>query len=61
LFSQWETGAESLGILRFCHLTNQETESSLRELVSGADLLTQSQGEIVLGLIETYRALGGGW
>ncbi|MBN1908602.1 MAG: efflux transporter outer membrane subunit [Pirellulales bacterium] len=32
-----------------------------QNLVDQQDLLTQAQGEIVLGLIETYRALGGGW
>ncbi len=32
-----------------------------QNLVQQQDLLTQAQGEVVLGLVETYRALGGGW
>ncbi len=30
-------------------------------LVQQQDVLTQAQGEIALGLIQVYRALGGGW
>jgi hypothetical protein len=30
-------------------------------LVQQQDVLTQAQGEIVTGLIQVYRALGGGW
>jgi outer membrane protein TolC len=30
-------------------------------LVLQLDLLAQAQGQIALGLIQTYRALGGGW
>jgi outer membrane protein TolC len=29
--------------------------------VQELDLLAQAQGEIALGLIQVYRALGGGW
>lgn len=32
-----------------------------QNLVQQQDLLTQSQGDITLGLIDIYRALGGGW
>lgn len=32
-----------------------------RDLVQQQDLLAQAQGNVVLGLIEIYRALGGGW
>jgi outer membrane protein TolC len=32
-----------------------------QNLVQQDDLLTQSQGEIAQGLIQVYRALGGGW
>ena len=32
-----------------------------QNLVQQQDLLAQAQGEIALGLVETYRALGGGW
>ena len=32
-----------------------------QNLVQQQDLLCQSQGEIALGLVEVYRALGGGW
>ncbi|MBN2024459.1 MAG: efflux transporter outer membrane subunit [Pirellulales bacterium] len=32
-----------------------------QNLVQQQDLLTQAQGEIAQGLIDTYRALGGGW
>ena len=32
-----------------------------QNLVDQQDLLAAAQGEIVLGLIEIYRALGGGW
>ena len=30
-------------------------------LVQAEDLLAQARGEIALGLVQTYRALGGGW
>jgi hypothetical protein len=30
-------------------------------LVLAQDTLAQAQGEIALGLIQVYRALGGGW
>ena len=32
-----------------------------QNLVQQQDLLAQAQGEIALGLVEVYRALGGGW
>jgi len=32
-----------------------------QNLVEQQELLAQSQGETILGLVETYRALGGGW
>ena len=32
-----------------------------QNLVQQQDLLAQAQGDIALGLIHTYRALGGGW
>ena len=32
-----------------------------QNLVPQQDLLAQSQGETALGLVDTYRALGGGW
>ena len=32
-----------------------------QNLVEQQDLLAQAQGDIALGLVETYRALGGGW
>jgi hypothetical protein len=32
-----------------------------QNLVQQQDLLAQSQGDIALGLVRTYRALGGGW
>jgi hypothetical protein len=32
-----------------------------KNLVDQQELLTQAQGETILGLVETYRALGGGW
>jgi NodT family efflux transporter outer membrane factor (OMF) lipoprotein len=32
-----------------------------QNLVQQQDLLAQSQGDIALGLVQTYRALGGGW
>ncbi len=32
-----------------------------QDLVQQQDMLAQSQGEIVQGLIQVYRALGGGW
>jgi len=32
-----------------------------QDLVQRQELLAQAQGETVLGLVETYRALGGGW
>ena len=32
-----------------------------QNLVSQQDLLAQTQGQIAVGLVETYRALGGGW
>ena len=32
-----------------------------QNLVNQQELLAQAQGETVLGVIETYRALGGGW
>jgi NodT family efflux transporter outer membrane factor (OMF) lipoprotein len=32
-----------------------------QNLVQQQDILAQAQGEIALGLIQTYRALGGGW
>lgn len=32
-----------------------------QNLVTQQDLLAQAQGDIALGLIEVYRALGGGW
>ena len=32
-----------------------------QNLVQQQDLLTQAQGDIALGLVEVYRALGGGW
>ncbi|HZZ26378.1 MAG TPA: efflux transporter outer membrane subunit [Pirellulales bacterium] len=33
----------------------------LQNLIQQQDLWAQSRGEIALGLIDTYRALGGGW
>ncbi|HTQ37810.1 MAG TPA: efflux transporter outer membrane subunit [Pirellulales bacterium] len=33
----------------------------LQNLIQQQDLWAQSRGQIALGLIETYRALGGGW
>jgi outer membrane protein TolC len=32
-----------------------------QNLVPAEDTLAQAQGEIALGLIQVYRALGGGW
>jgi len=32
-----------------------------RDLIQQGDLLAQARGEIALGLIQVYRALGGGW
>jgi len=32
-----------------------------QNLVSQQDLLAQTQGQIAVGLVDTYRALGGGW
>src|SRR5262249_31261031 len=32
-----------------------------QNLVQQQDLLAQAQGDIALGLVHTYRALGGGW
>jgi len=32
-----------------------------QNLVQQQDLLAQSRGEISLGLIDVYKALGGGW
>jgi NodT family efflux transporter outer membrane factor (OMF) lipoprotein len=44
------------GIIDFTRVTQLETT-----LVTQQDTLAQAQGEIVTGLIQVYRALGGGW
>jgi NodT family efflux transporter outer membrane factor (OMF) lipoprotein len=44
------------GTIDFTRVTQLE-----QALVTAQDLLAQARGEIALGLIQTYRALGGGW
>jgi hypothetical protein len=44
------------GIVDFTRVTQLETT-----LVTQQDTLAQAQGEIVTGLIQVYKALGGGW
>jgi NodT family efflux transporter outer membrane factor (OMF) lipoprotein len=44
------------GTIDFTRVTQLE-----QALVQAQDLLAQARGEIALGLIQTYRALGGGW
>jgi NodT family efflux transporter outer membrane factor (OMF) lipoprotein len=44
------------GIVDFTRVTQLQ-----QILVQEQDLLAQSQGEIALGLIQVYKALGGGW
>jgi len=44
------------GIIDFTRITQLETT-----LVQQQDTLAQAQGEIATGLIQVYRALGGGW
>jgi NodT family efflux transporter outer membrane factor (OMF) lipoprotein len=44
------------GTIDFTRVTQLE-----QTLVTAQDLLAQAQGQIALGLIQTYRALGGGW
>jgi hypothetical protein len=44
------------GTIDFTRVTQLE-----QALVTAEDLLAQARGEIALGLIQTYRALGGGW
>jgi NodT family efflux transporter outer membrane factor (OMF) lipoprotein len=49
-------GRYELGLENFTRVTQLQ-----QLLVQEQDLLAQAQGEIALGLIQTYRALGGGW
>jgi hypothetical protein len=44
------------GTIDFTRVTQLE-----QALVQAEDLLAQARGQIALGLIQTYRALGGGW
>jgi hypothetical protein len=44
------------GTIDFTRVTQLE-----QTLVQQLDLLAQARGQIALGLIQTYRALGGGW
>jgi NodT family efflux transporter outer membrane factor (OMF) lipoprotein len=44
------------GTIDFTRVTQLE-----QALVTAEDLLAQARGQIALGLIQTYRALGGGW
>src|SRR5581483_3530817 len=44
------------GTIDFTRVTQLE-----QALVQAQDLLAQARGEIALGLVQTYRALGGGW
>jgi outer membrane protein TolC len=44
------------GTIDFTRVTQLETT-----LVTQQDTLAQAQGEIVTGLIQVYKALGGGW
>ena len=44
------------GAIDFTRVTQLE-----QALVQQQDVLTQAQGEIATGLIQVYRALGGGW
>jgi NodT family efflux transporter outer membrane factor (OMF) lipoprotein len=44
------------GTIDFTRVTQLE-----QTLVTAYDLLAQARGQIALGLIQTYRALGGGW
>jgi NodT family efflux transporter outer membrane factor (OMF) lipoprotein len=49
-------GRYELGLENFTRVTQLQ-----QLLVQEEDLLAQAQGEIALGLILTYKALGGGW
>jgi NodT family efflux transporter outer membrane factor (OMF) lipoprotein len=44
------------GTIDFTRVTQLE-----QTLITAQDLLAQARGQIALGLIQTYRALGGGW
>src|SRR5262249_36452796 len=44
------------GTIDFTRVTQLE-----QNLIQAQDLLAQARGQIALGLIQTYRALGGGW
>jgi hypothetical protein len=44
------------GVVDFTRVTQVE-----QNLVTQQDTLAQAQGEIVTGLIQVYKALGGGW
>jgi NodT family efflux transporter outer membrane factor (OMF) lipoprotein len=51
VLAQWKAGT-----VDFTRVTQLE-----QTLVQQQDVLSQAQGEIITGLIQVYRALGGGW
>jgi outer membrane protein TolC len=53
-WARWITGG--LGLADYTTVTLIQ-----QNLVQQQDILAQSQGEIALGLIQVYRAAGGGW
>jgi len=53
VISQYEAGKKEVDFNRYALIA--------QDLVRQQDLLAQARGQIALGLIQVYRALGGGW